>query len=327
MIAFALVAALLGPDVAPSMPAEAAACVAALDAPDLATTADRFLPGPCSHTGAPPNQFSYVTQSEMPLAGDTGPTGEKVWLGDNARPISRHLMTGGRATLNTTLTYDGTRLVSEATTSLTKRCEETQKISYGFGMFGRPTLTTTLTVPCEGEPKTTTRTTEYKPDGTALIDGTRRWAKGLINNQWFSVECDGPACACERRTYDTHHNLLRTRSRDAKGAISEIRYDFACWPKKTPTSGPKAGDATKGAALYTANCQTCHGEKGYGDGPGAGALKVRNLASMGDAMCGQTPAIIHTIKHGVATMPGFPHLTNQQAHDLVAYVRELQRKK
>ena len=35
MIAFALVAALLGPDVAPSMPAGAAACVAALDAPDL----------------------------------------------------------------------------------------------------------------------------------------------------------------------------------------------------------------------------------------------------------------------------------------------------
>ena len=331
MVALLLITALFSPDVPASMPAEAAACVAALKAPALPTAADRHLPGPCSHTGAVPNRFSYQTESGMALAGDAGPDGEKVVLGDAAHPIQRTQLKAGEPIATTTLAYSGTRLITEFRKAGPKDCPETTEIVHSFGDFGRPTAHKTTVTPCKGAPKTTTETLSWQADGTAKTSSATvkdaRYANGLVEDQWFSVTCEGSACSCERRTYDTHHNLLRSRSRDTKGTITELRYDFACWPKKTPTKGPKAGDATKGKQLYTIFCAACHGPKGHGDGPAAGEMRVRNLASMGDAMCGQTNAILHTIKNGVADMPGFPSLTEAQGRDLVAYIRELQRKK
>jgi mono/diheme cytochrome c family protein len=323
--ALALIGALFTPELPAAMPAAATACVEAAVAADLPTTADRFLPGPCGHTGPPPNRFAYQTAAGMTLAGDAGPDGEQVQLGDGARPVQRKRLVGGKWTATHRLTYDGTRLASEAIRVGDAACLDQTDVTHHYGVFGRPARIERAHTPCKGEAKTTTTTLEWQPDGTALVDGARRRATGMVGAQWFSAECAGDACTCEVRTYDAHHNLLRTRARDAAGALTEIRYDFSCWPKKAAETGPQAGDAGRGKALYATFCETCHGPKGYGDGPASAGLKVRNLASMGDAMCGQTNAILHTIKHGVGTMPAFPMVTDAQARDLVAYIRALQR--
>lgn len=86
----------------------------------------------------------------------------------------------------------------------------------------------------------------------------------------------------------------------------------------------------KGRAIYKANCVTCHGETGKGDGPGAGVLKppprdhtdaaymstltdddIRKIITMGGAIKG---------KPG---MPSSPQIRGAELDALVAYVRSL----
>ena len=89
-----------------------------------------------------------------------------------------------------------------------------------------------------------------------------------------------------------------------------------------------------GLAVYAANCATCHGPKGLGDGPAAENLnpKPRNFAT-GWFKFGTTRSglptdedLIATIRRGMlptAPMPPWPQLTDGEAKSLALAVRHL----
>jgi high-affinity iron transporter len=82
-----------------------------------------------------------------------------------------------------------------------------------------------------------------------------------------------------------------------------------------------------GETLYRANCATCHGTAGLGDGPTAATLNPKPPA-IGDAafVHDVTPAMMfRKISIGVngTSMPAFSSLTPEQRWDLVAYVTSL----
>jgi copper transport protein len=110
------------------------------------------------------------------------------------------------------------------------------------------------------------------------------------------------------------------------GAGSRALVDAANAPAladlEQPPSTPTAEDVARGEAIYRANCASCHGIDGLGDGPirtlpGAGVLAdaVREIS---DA------ELSYRIAHGVAgtPMPAFAgSLTPEERWQLVAYVR------
>lgn len=92
-------------------------------------------------------------------------------------------------------------------------------------------------------------------------------------------------------------------------------------------SNPVASDlgaAARGERLYIANCATCHGSNGRGDGPSAGELALRPTdlrAAVADATDGE---LEYRIERGVAAtpMPAFGHiLTAADRWDVVAHLR------
>lgn len=91
------------------------------------------------------------------------------------------------------------------------------------------------------------------------------------------------------------------------------------------------GDATAGAKLFAANCTSCHGPAGKGDGPAAVALvpKPRDLTDAKVMAKVSDQALFDTIQKGGAAMkkspvmPAFSQLKPPQIADLVAHIRAL----
>jgi high-affinity iron transporter len=88
-------------------------------------------------------------------------------------------------------------------------------------------------------------------------------------------------------------------------------------------------DTARGHALYTANCASCHGDAGRGDGPAAKSLSVAPPA-IGDARL--TPDLTATLAYNVVSvgiretpMPAFSTLSPQERWDIVNYVYSLRR--
>ena len=98
---------------------------------------------------------------------------------------------------------------------------------------------------------------------------------------------------------------------------------------KNPLSGNK--EATeKGKSLFEINCQTCHGEKGEGNGPGSAGLnpKPANLTSK-DVQKQSDGAIFWKITTGfppTAMISWRSNLSDKQRWELVDYIRELGKK-
>lgn len=94
-----------------------------------------------------------------------------------------------------------------------------------------------------------------------------------------------------------------------------------------------AGDAARGKELFADNCSTCHGDQGQGlPHLGKDLQTSKFVAGLTDAK------LVAFIKHGrsaanplntthVAMPPlgGNPALNTQKLHDIVAYIRELQK--
>ena len=94
-------------------------------------------------------------------------------------------------------------------------------------------------------------------------------------------------------------------------------------PKKTPQL------VAKGKASYEANCASCHGDTGRGDGAAAVALdpKPRNLVS-GAYRNGTKPAeVFATLEKGIegTTMVPFGHLPAEERWALTYYVLDLRK--
>ena len=101
-----------------------------------------------------------------------------------------------------------------------------------------------------------------------------------------------------------------------------------------PRTGPMpplmaldAATVARGRAIYAAQCSSCHGEQGRGDGPSASALPAKpadqtNFRVM-DAMNDMTLA--RRIQAGGLGMPSFQQLRGDDLVALVGYIRRLSR--
>ncbi len=100
-----------------------------------------------------------------------------------------------------------------------------------------------------------------------------------------------------------------------------------------------AGDAANGKALYSANCSSCHGESGKGDGPVGAVLQPppRDFSvgdfkfdADGDGTPGTDADLTAVISKGAAEFGGNQMmapwggiLSDSDTADVVAYVRSL----
>jgi mono/diheme cytochrome c family protein len=84
----------------------------------------------------------------------------------------------------------------------------------------------------------------------------------------------------------------------------------------------------RGKELFTANCVTCHGESGHGDGPAASTMnpQPRNFTSPNGWTNGyDLPSIYKTVSQGVAgtSMASFDYLSKKDRMELAHYVQSL----
>ena len=103
--------------------------------------------------------------------------------------------------------------------------------------------------------------------------------------------------------------------------LDEVPAEFA---GKTNPLGADAAEA--GAEIYQANCWSCHGVQGHGDGPSAEVLNPvpKNLAEL-QTQVGDDYLFwrINTGKAGTAMVPWKGILTEEQIWQVVAFIRTL----
>ncbi len=105
-----------------------------------------------------------------------------------------------------------------------------------------------------------------------------------------------------------------------------------------PSSALAAGDADAGKTTYMANCQSCHGDTGKGDGPVGAVLQPppRDLSkgdfkfdTDSDGKAGTDADLHNVIRNGGAAYGGsplmapWPTLSDGDVDNLVAFLRSL----
>jgi mono/diheme cytochrome c family protein len=86
-------------------------------------------------------------------------------------------------------------------------------------------------------------------------------------------------------------------------------------------------DLARGKALYERHCMTCHGPRGYGDGPNALLLTITpaNFHRPGSFMKSDE-TLLRMIEHGGVFSPMHSwrgRLTDGEMQDVLAYIRTL----
>ena len=92
-----------------------------------------------------------------------------------------------------------------------------------------------------------------------------------------------------------------------------------------------------GRKVYSENCSVCHGKKGAGDGPGAKVSSpfprnfIKGHIKLRSTPFGKIPTdkdLFEAITNGVkgTTMPSWKHLSENDRHSLVLYLKSLSKK-
>ena len=100
--------------------------------------------------------------------------------------------------------------------------------------------------------------------------------------------------------------------------------DWKAPPVAANRPNPVAGNAKAtelGQKLYVANCMSCHGQSGRGDGPGGAALE-KKPADLSKKIIGQTDgALFWKITEGRSPMVSWRSLTETQRWEVVNYIK------
>jgi mono/diheme cytochrome c family protein len=92
--------------------------------------------------------------------------------------------------------------------------------------------------------------------------------------------------------------------------------------RKNPVTADAASIA-RGKVVYTAECLTCHGASGKGDGPQAKDLE-KNPGNLTNLQGQSAGALFWKVSEGKKPMPTFSSkLTEQQRWDVVNYIQTL----
>ncbi len=101
-----------------------------------------------------------------------------------------------------------------------------------------------------------------------------------------------------------------------------------CADKGAPNIAPQSLEA--GRKVYSANCASCHGDKGDGNGVVGASLnpKPRNFISGKFKNGSDLDSIKKTIKNGMpgTLMSGYSHLSEKAQSDVAKYVLSFRRK-
>ena len=106
------------------------------------------------------------------------------------------------------------------------------------------------------------------------------------------------------------------------------------WPvpaKDAAKKNPIKADANslkEGKALWSKNCESCHGKKGLGDGPKAAQLKTEpNSFAVADVQSQSDGSLFYKISTGRGDMPNFKKKLegDDDVWNLVNYIRTLKK--
>lgn len=109
-------------------------------------------------------------------------------------------------------------------------------------------------------------------------------------------------------------------------AVATTEDGWTAPARAAAKNNPVAADATsiaRGKTVYTAQCFSCHGASGKGDGPASSGLEKNpgNLTKLQGQSAG---ALFWKVTQGKTPMPTFAQLlSEQQRWDVVNYIQTL----
>jgi mono/diheme cytochrome c family protein len=129
-----------------------------------------------------------------------------------------------------------------------------------------------------------------------------------------------------RRTNTSFTAVLGLLLTSLATAVLAQGSDWKAPPTAANRPNPVAGNANAtalGQKLYLANCMTCHGQSGRGDGPGAAALE-KKPADLTKKVRTQTDGeLFWKISEGKSPMVSWKSLSETQRWELVNYIKTL----
>ena len=110
----------------------------------------------------------------------------------------------------------------------------------------------------------------------------------------------------------------------ARGATDEWKAPHRAAARLNPIP-PDAHSIATGRVVYQKQCQSCHGDRGKGDGPGAADLKTMPSDLSDAGLWNESDGELQwKISEGRKPMPTFSRLlTDEQRWNVVNYIRTL----